>query len=217
MPSTRSWPTHPLPVDGRAPASRGRGFGAGRRGGRAAALPPPRLAPPRERRRRRPPDRRRRCWPRRCRRQEGRQHLRGAMELLREQDRQDRLVRNAEQEVEREQRYRDRLVKVLSLPAHEQEKVGQFYGTLQAGRRKVLEEMRVRPEERRAGRRRDRQPGGRHRAAGARVAGRAADAAAARRPADRARGAGAGPAGQQGQPGGPQSAARCAPPAAPPT
>lgn len=73
---------------------------------------------------------------------EGRQHLRGAMELLREQDRQDRLVRNAEQEVEREQRYRDRLTKVLSLPAHEQDKVGQLYSTLQAGRRKVLEEMR---------------------------------------------------------------------------
>ena len=74
--------------------------------------------------------------------QEGRQHLRGAMELLREQDRQDRLIRNAEQDIEREQRYRDRLVKVLSLPAHEQEKVGQFYATLQASRRKVLEEMR---------------------------------------------------------------------------
>jgi hypothetical protein len=73
---------------------------------------------------------------------EGRQHLRGAMELLREQDRQDRLIRNAEQEVEREQRYRDRLSKVLSLPTHEQEKLGQFYGSLQAGRRKVLEEMR---------------------------------------------------------------------------
>jgi hypothetical protein len=73
---------------------------------------------------------------------EGRQHLRGAMELLREQDRQDRLLRNAEQDVEREQRYRDRLTKVLSLPGHEQEKLGQFYGNLQAGRRKVLEEMR---------------------------------------------------------------------------
>jgi hypothetical protein len=74
--------------------------------------------------------------------QEGRQHLRGAMELLREQDRQDRMIRNAEQDIEREQRYRDRLVKVLALPAQEQEKVGQFYATLQASRRKVLEEMR---------------------------------------------------------------------------
>jgi hypothetical protein len=73
---------------------------------------------------------------------EGRQHLRGAMELLREQDRQDRLIRNAEQDIEREQRYRDRLSKVLSLPGHEQEKLGQFYASLQAGRRKVLEEMR---------------------------------------------------------------------------
>ena len=132
----------PLPVDG---DTLRREVSLARSGGAAppAALPPPRLAPaPREQRRRRPPVPPRRCWPRRCKRQEGRQHLRGAMELLREQDRQDRLVRNAEQDIEREQRYRDRLVKVLSLPAHEQEKVGQFYATLQASRRKVLEEMR---------------------------------------------------------------------------
>jgi ssRNA-specific RNase YbeY (16S rRNA maturation enzyme) len=75
--------------------------------------------------------------------QEGRQHLRGAIEHLREQERQDRLIQNAERDVEREQRYRDRLTKVLSLPAHEQEKVGQFYAGLQAGRKKVLEEMRA--------------------------------------------------------------------------
>jgi hypothetical protein len=74
---------------------------------------------------------------------EGRQHLRGAIEHLREEERQDRLVRNAEQDIEREQRYRDRMAKVLSLPAHEQEKVGQLFATLQAGRRKVLDDMRA--------------------------------------------------------------------------
>lgn len=73
---------------------------------------------------------------------EGRQHLKAALEHLREQDRQERLVRNAERDVEREQRYRDRLTKVLSLPPHDQQKVGQLFSSLQTGRQKVLEEMR---------------------------------------------------------------------------
>jgi hypothetical protein len=74
---------------------------------------------------------------------EGRQHLKAAMETLREQERQDRMVRNAERDVEREQRQRERMARVLGLNSDEQNKLGHLYTTLQSGRRRVLEEMRV--------------------------------------------------------------------------
>jgi hypothetical protein len=133
--------TAPLPADG---DTLRRDVSLARSGGAAPtpALPPPRLAPAPGTAAPVPTGPATAMLAEALQTQEGRQHLRGAMELLRELDRQDRLIRNAEQEVEREQRYRDRLSKVLSLPTHEQEKLGQFYGSLQAGRRKVLEEMR---------------------------------------------------------------------------
>jgi hypothetical protein len=109
----------------------------------AAALPPPRLTPPPGSAPAVPTGPATAMLAEALQTAEGRQHLRGAIELLREQERQDRLLRNADQEIEREQRYRDRLTKVLALPAHEQEKVGQLYAGLQASRRKVLEEMRA--------------------------------------------------------------------------
>jgi hypothetical protein len=127
------------PDDVRAPRREGVALA---RGDMAATLPPPKLAPTSESTPPVPTGPATAMLAEALQSVEGRQHLRGAMELLREQDRQDRLIRNAEQDVEREQRYRDRLTKVLSLPTHEQEKLGQFYGSLQAGRRKVLEEMR---------------------------------------------------------------------------
>jgi hypothetical protein len=74
---------------------------------------------------------------------EGRQHLKVAMEALREQDRQERLVKNAERDVEREQRQRERMARVLGLNSDEQNKIGHLYTTLQSGRQRVLEEMRV--------------------------------------------------------------------------
>jgi hypothetical protein len=74
---------------------------------------------------------------------EGRQHLKAALETLREQERQERLVRNAERDVEREQRQRERMARLLGLGIDEQNRIGHLYTTLQSARQRVLEDMRV--------------------------------------------------------------------------
>lgn len=74
---------------------------------------------------------------------EGRSHLKAAMEVLREQDRQDRLVRNAEEEVADEQRYRERLTRLAALTPEEQNRVTQLHSTVRASRQRVIEEMRA--------------------------------------------------------------------------
>jgi hypothetical protein len=72
---------------------------------------------------------------------EGRQHLKAALEILREQDKQVKLAGRAERAVEREQQRVQELTKVLALSSDEQGKVGQLYATLQSNRRRVLDEM----------------------------------------------------------------------------
>jgi hypothetical protein len=74
---------------------------------------------------------------------EGRQHLKAAMEVLREEERKERLVRSTERALEREQRRRENLTRLLVLPPDEQNKINQFYLTLQTGRQRVIEEMRA--------------------------------------------------------------------------
>jgi hypothetical protein len=74
---------------------------------------------------------------------EGRSHLKTAMEVLREQDRQDRLLRKAEEDVAEEQRYRERLNRLAGLSPDEQNKVAQLHTAMQSRRQRVLEEMRA--------------------------------------------------------------------------
>lgn len=72
---------------------------------------------------------------------EGRQHLKAAMEVLREQDRQERVTQRAERAVDREQQRVQQMTHILALTSEEQGKVGQLYSSLQASRRRVLDEM----------------------------------------------------------------------------
>jgi hypothetical protein len=74
---------------------------------------------------------------------EGRSHLKAAMEVLREQDRQDRLLRNAEENVADEQRYRERLTRLAALTPDEQNRVSQLHTAMSSARQRVLEEMRA--------------------------------------------------------------------------
>jgi hypothetical protein len=73
---------------------------------------------------------------------EGREHLKNAMELLREQQRQQRLVEDMQGDMQQEQRYRERLARVLGLAPSEQGSIGSIYSQLQTSRQKVLDEMR---------------------------------------------------------------------------
>lgn len=74
---------------------------------------------------------------------EGRAHLKHAMEVLREQERQERMVRRAEEEITDEQRYQERLGRLVGLNPDEKNRISQYYTTLHSGRRRVLEEMRA--------------------------------------------------------------------------
>jgi hypothetical protein len=74
---------------------------------------------------------------------EGREHLKNAMDMLREQTRQQRLVDDAKEETEQAQRYRDRLARVLQLGPSEQGAIGGIYSQLQTSRQKVLDDMRA--------------------------------------------------------------------------
>jgi hypothetical protein len=72
---------------------------------------------------------------------EGRQHLKAALEILREQDKQEKLAGRADRAALREQQRVQELTKILALSSDEQGKVGQLYATLQSNRRRVLDEM----------------------------------------------------------------------------
>ncbi len=74
---------------------------------------------------------------------EGREHLKNAMEVLREQDRQQRVIRDAEGDVQRDTSYRERLTRVLGLSQGEQGSIGSIYANLQTQRQKVIDEMRA--------------------------------------------------------------------------
>jgi hypothetical protein len=74
---------------------------------------------------------------------EGREHLKAALGILREQEKQERIVGRAERAIEREQQRVQQLTQVLSLSSDEQGKVGQLFATLQSNRRRVLDEMRA--------------------------------------------------------------------------
>ncbi len=73
----------------------------------------------------------------------GRQHLQTAMETLREEARQERLARNVEEDVSREQRRRETMVRVLGLSSAEQNRVQQLHTQMQTGRQRVIEEMKA--------------------------------------------------------------------------
>jgi hypothetical protein len=74
--------------------------------------------------------------------EEGRQHLKGALDALKEQERKSRLAENAKDDVEREQQYQERLSRVLQLSGSEQGAIRNLYAQMQTGRERVLEEMR---------------------------------------------------------------------------
>jgi hypothetical protein len=73
---------------------------------------------------------------------EGREHLKNAMELLREKDRQERVIRDAESDVQRDNNYRDRMAKALGLSPGEQGTMASIYTNLQTSRQKIIDEMR---------------------------------------------------------------------------
>jgi hypothetical protein len=73
---------------------------------------------------------------------EGRQHLKGALDALKEEERKSRLAENAQEDIEREQRYQERLTRVLGLSGSEQGHIRNLYAQMQTGRTRILDEMR---------------------------------------------------------------------------
>jgi hypothetical protein len=74
--------------------------------------------------------------------EEGRKHLKQALGVIKEQERQLDLVQDVERDLQGEQRYRDRLNKTLGLTSSEQGGVNSIYATMQSKRQRILDEMR---------------------------------------------------------------------------
>jgi hypothetical protein len=74
---------------------------------------------------------------------EGREQLRTALDIIAEQKRQERLVHVVERREERDQRWRERMAKVVPLAPDEATKVNALLASLQTGRRQLLEDMRA--------------------------------------------------------------------------
>jgi hypothetical protein len=74
---------------------------------------------------------------------EGREHLRKAMDIIAEQRRQERLVQSVERREERDQGWKESIVKAVPLSGDEPVKLTALFATLQTGRRQLLEDMRA--------------------------------------------------------------------------
>jgi hypothetical protein len=64
------------------------------------------------------------------------------MEILHEQERQERIAGRIERDVEKEQHRLEQMTRVLGLSSDEQGRLAQLFSTMQAGRKRVVEEMR---------------------------------------------------------------------------
>ncbi len=73
---------------------------------------------------------------------EGRKQLRGAMGILKEEDRQARLESKAPKEEEKEQRMRDKVLATVAMAPHERAQMTDLFTHLQAGRRQIIEDMK---------------------------------------------------------------------------
>jgi outer membrane murein-binding lipoprotein Lpp len=73
---------------------------------------------------------------------EGKQHLKGALEAIREQDRQKRMIEDIEDDVDRDKRNQERLARTLGLSSGEQGSINSLYAQLDSGRKRILEEMK---------------------------------------------------------------------------
>jgi hypothetical protein len=74
---------------------------------------------------------------------EGRDQLKAALEVIAEEKRQDRLLRQAGRRDEREQHFKDRILKNVPLTGDEPLKVNALFATLQTGRHQLLEDMKA--------------------------------------------------------------------------
>jgi hypothetical protein len=74
---------------------------------------------------------------------EGRDQLKAALEVIAEEKRQDRLLRQAGRRDEREQHFKERILKNVALTGDEPLKVNNLFATLQTGRHQLLEEMKA--------------------------------------------------------------------------
>jgi hypothetical protein len=73
---------------------------------------------------------------------EGRSHLKGALDALKEEDRQSRIAERAKDDIERDKRYQERLSRVLGLSSGEQGTIQNLYTSMHSARARVLEDMR---------------------------------------------------------------------------
>jgi hypothetical protein len=74
---------------------------------------------------------------------EGREQLKAAMDVIAEERRQARLVENAPRREEREQEFKERLLKGIPLTGDEPLKLSTLFTNLQTGRRQILDDMRA--------------------------------------------------------------------------
>ena len=74
---------------------------------------------------------------------EGREQLKAAMEVIAEEKRQARLIERAPRRDERDQKYRERILKTLALTGDEPPRLDALFTTLQTGRRQILDDMRA--------------------------------------------------------------------------
>jgi hypothetical protein len=74
---------------------------------------------------------------------EGRAHLKNALKRLEDQDRQQRMVEGAKNDVEREQKYIERITSSVPLSGGERGTIQQMYASMHATRQRILDEMRT--------------------------------------------------------------------------
>jgi hypothetical protein len=72
---------------------------------------------------------------------EGREQLKAAMEIIAEEKRQTRLVESLPHRAERDQRYRERIMKSVALTGDEPLKLTSVFTTLQAARQQAIDDM----------------------------------------------------------------------------
>lgn len=74
---------------------------------------------------------------------EGREQLKAAMEVIAEEKRQARMLEWAPRRDERDQKYRERIMKTVALTGDEPLKLTTLFTTLQTQRRQILDDMRA--------------------------------------------------------------------------
>lgn len=73
---------------------------------------------------------------------EGRDQLKAALAVIEEDKRQERMAKRADKDIEKEQRWKERIVKGVPLTGDEPLRLETLFTTLQNGRRQILEEMK---------------------------------------------------------------------------